>query len=117
MAGKALYNAFFSYSHAADSALAPAFRLALHRFANPWYKPRALSVFLDQSSLSANPALWPAIERALSASDYFVLLASPASAASPWVRKEIDWWLRNRSVDKMLVLLTDGELIWNSAAV
>jgi WD40 repeat protein len=115
MAGKLLYQAFFSYSHSADGALAPAFRLALHRFAKPWYKTRALSVFLDQSSLSANPALWPAIERALSSSEYLVLFASPASAASPWVRKEIEWWLRNRSVDKMLVLLTDGELIWDAA--
>jgi WD40 repeat protein len=109
------YQAFFSYSHSADGALAPAFRLALHRFAKPWYKARALSVFLDQSSLSANPALWPAIERALSSAEHFVLFASRASAASPWVRKEIDWWLRNRSVDTMLVLLTDGELIWNAS--
>jgi WD40 repeat protein len=115
MAGTARYHAFFSYSHAADGALAPAFRLALHKFAKPWYRTRALSVFLDQSSLSANPGLWPAIERALSDSEYFVLLASPDSAASPWVRKEIDWWLRNRSVEKMLVLLTGGDLCWDAS--
>ncbi len=113
MAGKALYQAFFSYSHAADSVLAPAFRLALHRFAKPWYKPRALAVFLDQSSLSANPALWPTIERALLASEYFVLLASPESAGSRWVRKEIEWWLANGSVESMLVLLTGGDLWWD----
>src|SRR5713101_3080751 len=102
MPGKVQYQAFFSYSHAADSALAPAFRLALHRFAKPWYKIRALSVFLDQSTLSANPALWPAIEVALSASEYFVLFASPESAASQWVRKGIEWWTCNRSMDRML---------------
>jgi WD40 repeat protein len=116
MPGKPAYDAFISYSHAADSALAPAFRLALHRFAKPWYKARALSVFLDQSSLSANPGLWTAIERALSSAGHFLLLASPESAASPWVRKEIDWWLQNRSIDSMLVLLTGGDVIWDPAA-
>ncbi len=116
MADKAQYQAFFSYSHASDSDLAPAFRLALLRFAKPWYKPRAMAVFLDQSSLSANPALWPTIERALSNSEYFVLLASPASAASQWVRKELDWWLANRSADRILILLTAGDLVWDNAS-
>lgn len=114
MPGTPAYHAFVSYSHAADAALAPALRLALHKFAKPWYKTRALAIFLDQSSLSANPALWAAIERALSSAKHFILLASPESAASPWVRKEVDWWLRHRSVDSMLVLLTGGELIWAS---
>jgi hypothetical protein len=75
-----------------------------------------LSVFLDQSSLSANPALWATIERALSGAAHFILLASPESAASPWVRKEIDWWLQHRSMETMLVLLTGGGLVWDSTA-
>jgi WD40 repeat protein len=110
------YQAFMSYSHAADGVLAPAFRLALHKFAKPWYKTRALSVFLDQSSLSANPGLWAAIEKALGSAEHFILLASPESAASPWVRKEIDWWLQHRSMQTMLVLLTGGDLFWDSSA-
>src|SRR5262245_10323577 len=111
-----VYQAFMSYSHAADGVLAPAFRLALHKFAKPWYKTRALSVFLDQSSLSANPGLWAAIEKALGSAEHFILLASPESAASPWVRKEIDWWLQHRSMQTMLVLLTGGDLFWDSSA-
>ena len=107
------YQAFMSYSHSADGVLAPAFRLALHKFAKPWYKTRALSVFLDQSSLSANPGLWAAIEKALGSAEHFILFASPESAASPWVRKEIEWWLQHRSMETMLVLLTGGELFWN----
>jgi WD40 repeat protein len=113
MPGKFAYHAFISYSHAADGALAPAFRLALHKFAKPWYKTRALSVFLDQSSLSANPGLWAAIEKALGSAEHFILFASPESAASPWVRKEIEWWLQHRSVETMLVMLTGGELFWD----
>src|SRR4029450_10527827 len=110
MADKFAYHAFMSYSHAADGVLAPAFRLALHRFAKPWYKTRALTVFLDQSSLSANPGLWGAIENALASASHFILLASPESAASPWVRKEIEWWLQHRSMETMLVLLPGGGL-------
>jgi hypothetical protein len=110
-----LYNAFMSYSHAADGKLAPALQSALHRFAKPWYQLRALRVFRDKTSLSANPALWPSIEQALSESEFFLLLASPAAAHSQWVQQESDWWLKNRSSEKMLILLTDGDLSWDKS--
>lgn len=109
------YKAFMSYSHAADGKLAPALQSAIHRFAKPWYRLRAIHVFRDKTSLSVNPALWPSIEKALSESEYFILLASPQAAKSRWVKQEIDHWLRNRSVDKILIVLTDGELVWDSA--
>src|SRR5215831_6663360 len=41
-----------------------------------------LKVFRDKTSLSANPALWPSIEKALAESQYFPLLASPQAAQS-----------------------------------
>lgn len=109
------YNAFLSYSHAADDTLAPALQSALHQFARPWHKLRAVRVFRDKTNLSANPALWDAIEAALADSDYFLLLASPAAAQSKWVRREVEWWLSYRPADHLLVLLTDGELVWNDA--
>lgn len=111
-----IYKAFLSYSHAADGQLAPAVQKALHGLAKPLFQLRAVRVFRDKSSLSANPALWPAIERALSESEFFLLLASPQAAASPWVIREIQWWLTNRSVDKILVLLTEGEIAWDTSA-
>jgi hypothetical protein len=110
------YNAFLSYSHAADNALAPALQSALHRFARPWNRMRALRVFRDKTSLAASPELWPAIVAALSDADWFLLMASPAAAQSRWVQREIEWWLENRSPQKMLVLLTEGELVWDEAA-
>ena len=66
---------------------------ALHRFARPWNRLRALRVFRDKTSLAASPELWPAIVEALAESGHFLLLASPAAAASRWVQREIDWWL------------------------
>jgi len=88
-----LYRAFISYSHAADGKLAPALQSALHRFAKPWYRLRAIRVFRDKTSLSLTPALWPSIEKALSDSEYFILMASPDAAASHWVQQEADYWL------------------------
>src|ERR1700735_1685437 len=82
------YDAFISYSHAADGRLAPELQKALQRFAKPWYRTRALRGFRDDASLSANPDLWGSIEQALDASDHLILLASPEAASSKWVAKE-----------------------------
>ena len=110
------HKAFISYSHQSDAVLAPAIQSALHKFAKPWYRMRALRVFRDTTSLAANAALGPSIEKALAEAEWFLLLASPLSASSRWVRQELAWWLENRSVERMLILLTDGELAWDTAA-
>jgi WD40 repeat protein len=110
------YEAFVSYSHAVDGQLAPGLQSALHRLAKPWYRLRALRVFRDKASLSANPGLWPSIERALAESEFFLLLASPEAARSPWVEREVGWWLAHRAADRLLIVLTGGELIWDDAA-
>jgi hypothetical protein len=110
------YRAFISYSHAVDGKLAPALQTGLERFAKPWYRLRAFRVFRDKTGLAVTPGLWPSIERALESSEYFVLLASPAGAASEWVQREIQHWLDRRSPDTLLIVLTDGELEWDDAA-
>ncbi|MCB0585088.1 MAG: TIR domain-containing protein [Phaeodactylibacter sp.] len=109
------YHAFISYSHAADGQLAPALQRALQQLAKPLFKVRALNVFRDETSLSATPHLWGTIEKALGESGYLVLLASPVAATSPWVQKEVDFWLQNKSADTILIGLTEGEIIWNEA--
>src|SRR3954469_886351 len=90
------YDAFISYSRAVDGKLAPALQRGLQRFAKPWYRMRALRVFRDDASLSASPDLWGSIQQALDGSRYFILLASPAAAQSPWVAKEAEHWIEQR---------------------
>ncbi len=107
-------KAFISYSHAADVDLAPAVQAALHRFGKPWYKLRAIRVFRDKTSLAASPGLWRSIETALSDSEYFLFMASERAAASPWVQKELEWWLRSRVALKIFVLLTGGAIVWDA---
>lgn len=108
------YNAFISYSHAADGKLAPALHL-LHLFAKRWNRLRAVRVFRDEASLSANPALWGAIQQALSEAEFFILLASPEAARSEWVGREVAYWAQNKPHSNLLIALTWGELVWDGA--
>lgn len=110
------YDAFMSYSHAADGLLAPALQAELERIARPWYRLRALRIFRDQTNLSAHPDLWASIEASLNQARWFVLLASERAAASKWVEREVQWWLAHRDEHSLLVVLTDGELAWSDEA-
>jgi WD40 repeat protein len=107
------YDAFISYSHSADGRLAPALQRGLQRLARPWYRPRALRVFRDETGLAVNPHLWTSIEQALVDSEWFILLCAPESAGSDWVAKEIERWLESKSCERILPVLTDGELAWD----
>jgi tetratricopeptide (TPR) repeat protein len=110
------YDAFISYSHAQDKPIAAALQTAVQRLGKPWYRRRALRMFRDDTSLAATPHLWPSIEEALARSRYLVLLVSPQSAASPWVGKEVAYWLANKSIDTFLLAVTDGEVGWDNTA-
>jgi len=110
-----IYNAFISYNHGADGRLAQAIQSALHRFAKPWYQLRAVHVFRDQTNLAINPALWPSIRDALDQSLFFILFASPESAASEWVEKECAYWIQRNGTSHLLIVLTGGTLQWDHA--
>ncbi|GAA0811432.1 TIR domain-containing protein [Spirilliplanes yamanashiensis] len=109
------FDAFISYSHAADGRLAPALQRGLHRLAKPWHRRRALWVFRDHTGLSVSPALWSSIQDALDNSEFLVLLASPEAARSDWVNREIEHWVATRSPDRILPVVTDGEWQWDPA--
>src|SRR5436305_7500979 len=111
-----LYEAFISYSHAKDKAIASALQSAVQTLGKPWYQRRALRVFRDDTALSATPHLWGMIEQALGQSRFLILLASPEAAASQWVNKEIAYWLDAKSADTLLIAVTDGSLTWDDAA-
>src|SRR5215469_15620050 len=122
------FDAFISYSHAQDSVIATALQHELARFGVSWlgylrsWPARAsspstrslgpLRVFRDETNLAASPGLWPTILKALSSSDWFILMASRKAAESVWVRHEIAWWLANRSAQRILIAWTDGDLRW-----
>lgn len=108
------YDAFISYSHAWDKDVAKAFQSALQGFDRPWYRPRSLKLFRDETNLAASPHLWREIEQGLTQSRWLVVMACPSAAVSPWVRQEIRWWLTHRSADTLLIGWTDGTLVWDA---
>jgi WD40 repeat protein len=110
------YDAFISYSHAADGALAPSVQRCLHRLAKPWYRVRALHVFRDHYNLSANPDLWAAIEQALSDSRYLIFMASPEAATSRWSAREVTFWRERHGPETFLIALTGGAIVWDQAS-
>jgi hypothetical protein len=113
---ESVYDVFISYSHAKDRYVAAALQRVIQNLGKPWYKRWSLWVFRDDTSLSAAPGLRAAIERALSKSRFLILLASCEAAASPWVGKEVEYWLEHKSADTLLIALTDNELSWDTEA-
>jgi WD40 repeat protein len=108
------FDAFVSYGHADDGGIARQLQSGVERFAKPWYRARALRLFLDSNNLSANPGLWSSIEAALASSSWFVLITSPGAAGSKWVEREIRWWLQHRSPERLLIVVASGSLAWDA---
>jgi WD40 repeat protein len=108
------YDAFISYSHAADGTFAPSLQQGLQRLARRWNQRRALHVFRDETGLAVTPHLWESITDALDTAGWFVLLASPESAQSEWVGKEIEHWLAkpDGGPERILIVVTDGVCRW-----
>jgi WD40 repeat protein len=106
-------SVFLSYSRQDDSLLATALRRGLEGFAKPWYRrTRSLHVFQDVAGMQASAGLWSSLEQHLRRADWFILLASPASARSAWAERETLWWLENRPVGRILIVLASGEIKW-----
>jgi hypothetical protein len=111
------YDAFISYRHGADDDVAAAIERGLERLARPWNRLRAMSVFRDQSDLAAESDLSGAITRTLDDTRFLVLLASPESAGSPWVDKEVAYWCeQGNGVKQLIVVVTDGKFEWDEVA-
>lgn len=93
------FSAFISYA-SRDRSLGETFHRALERYRIPKNlrgRPSPLGpvgasigpVFRDRTDLSAHESLQGALHDALCASQYLIVLCSPASAASRWVNEEI----------------------------
>jgi len=111
-----IYDAFISYNQRLDKPFVRRLQRQLQNLGKAWWQRRAIRIFRDESSLSATPELWAAIERALAGSRYFILCASPEAAASHWVNKEVCWWLQRKGWDKFLIAVTAGDIRWDGAA-
>ena len=112
-----MHDAFLSYNQAADDRLAAALEAGLERLAKPLFKLRAIDVFRDKTGMAASPGLWSSLESHLAGSRWLIYLACPASAASPWCARELGWWLDRHGGERLLIVLTGGELAWHRGGV
>jgi hypothetical protein len=105
------YDGFISYRHSPKQMLiVRAIQAALHKFAKPFWKLRALRLYRDESNLSARPDLWGQIAEALDRSRYLLFVASPEAVESKWVKREMEHWLERRGERNLIILLTDGQI-------
>jgi len=113
------YWAFVSYSHRDQTSGKWLHRsLETYRITKPLQgrttpvgqiPPRLVPVFLDRDELAAAPDLGVRIEAALKQSRYMIVVCSRASAASPWVEKEIEYFKSLGREDRIFALIVDGE--------
>ena len=109
------YKAFLSYSHR-DRRWAR----WLHRSLESYRVPRRLvarlglgsnrisPVFRDRDELPTSASLSDAIQTALAASEYLIVICSPAAASSKWVNEEIRTFISQHGADQVLCLMVDG---------
>ena len=113
------YKAFVSYSWA-DAAWGK----WLHHAIETYRTPKALigketatgvvparlhPLFKDREEEAAGASIGGAVEAALGASEFLIVICSPRSAQSEWVNREVAWFKTHRDPSKVLALIVDGE--------
>lgn len=113
------YKAFISYSWA-DAAWGK----WLHNAIETYRTPRALvdsegahgpvparlhPLFKDREEEAAGASIGAAVEGALAASEFLIVVCSPNSARLKWVNHEVAWFKIHRDPSRILALIVDGE--------
>ena len=109
------YIAFISYRHATlDSAVAK----TIHSLIEQYRIPRGLRrngkkkfgyVFRDQEELPVSSDLSEDICRALDRAECLIVICSPETKKSPWVSREIDYFLQHHDRSRVFAVLAAGE--------
>ena len=108
------YIAFISYRHL---PLEMATAKKLHKRIERFVIPRELRrdgekklglVFRDQDELPISSNLGENITQALDNSQFLIVICTPETAKSPWVMREITYFLEHHDRDHVLAVLADG---------
>ncbi len=110
------YNAFISYRHTElDMEIAKKMHKGLETFHIPrpvqkkYGKKRIERVFRDQEELPIGSDLDDNITKALTNSEYLIVICSPRTPESYWVCKEIDSFISLHDREHVLAVLIEGE--------
>ena len=113
------YKAFVSYSWV-DAAWGKWLHQAIETYrtpaaligkdgANGPVPARLHPLFKDREEEAAGSSIGNAVETALDASEFLIVVCSPRSAQSQWVNREIAWFKTHRDSSNILALIVDGE--------
>ena len=110
------YKAFISYNHnPRDSRITRHLQSKLENFRIPKELRKGKDtkgvgrVFLDKGELEVAGDLDEKILWALEHSEFLIVICSPESKESPWVHKEIEYFLQFHEKDNVLTVVTEGE--------
>ncbi|MBR6155733.1 MAG: toll/interleukin-1 receptor domain-containing protein, partial [Lachnospiraceae bacterium] len=110
------YDAFISYRHTPlDMEIAKKLHRGLETFSIPAAvqkktgKKKIRRVFRDQEELPIGSNLTEEINAALEESEYLIVVCSPDTPESEWVRKEIETFIELHDRSHILAILIDGE--------
>ena len=118
--GNRQYAAFISYSHT-DRDAARWLHQAVERYRIPKHLRRQRSnwpgrrpgqmppIFLDREELPSSSDLAQSIRTALNASEFLIVVCSPAAARSRWVNEEVRTFKELGRAHRILCLIVDGE--------
>lgn len=105
------YKAFISYSWADRT-----WGEWLHRTLETYRAPKGVAdgqslnpIFKDREEEAAGGSVGAAIEAALGASEFLIVICSPRSAQSTWVNREVAWFKTHKDKANILALIVDGE--------
>jgi hypothetical protein len=111
------YDAFISYRQLQlDIKVANKLHRVLERYKVPKSLvkkglPKKLSkVFKDVDELSATANLADSIKEALQDSKYLIVICSPRTKESKWVKKEIDTFIELGRSDRILTIIIEGSI-------
>lgn len=113
------YNAFISYRHCElDQFAATNLHRKLEKFKLPKFsrallpegeKGKIERVFRDEEELPLATNLSDQIEKALSNSDFLIVICTPRLSASKWCQKEIETFMEMHGRERILLVLAEGE--------
>ena len=110
------YNAFISYRHAPlDSKVAEDVQRSLEHFSIPSSikkktgRKKIERIFRDKDELPITSDLTETISNALEKAEYLIVICSPNTKESMWVKREIQFFLKNHTKNQILTVLADGE--------
>ncbi len=110
------YDAFISYRHSPlDSKIATTIHKQLEHFIIPKEIKNQISkkeisrIFRDKEELPVTSDINDKIKQALDSSEYLIVICSHNLKESVWVKKEIEYFLKNHPIERVLTVLAEGE--------